>query len=82
MGDGMKPGRILLVVGTMFVWTSDLAIAQNTPCSGSKGGISHCRGWRFVCQDESTSASKQDCQTYRAGIYAKDKKGERDKGEK
>lgn len=48
------------------------AAATNTPCSGKKGGISHCRGAMFVCQDSSTSASKQDCRTYEGGRYDTD----------
>ena len=31
------------------------------PCSGSKGGISHCDGAKFICNDGSTSASKKHC---------------------
>ena len=37
------------------------AQAANAPCSGSKGGISHCAGPRFVCNDGSVSASKRTC---------------------
>jgi endonuclease G len=33
----------------------------NTPCSGKKGGISHCEGPKFVCNDGSTSRSKKSC---------------------
>ncbi len=40
------------------------AHAANTPCSGSKGGISHCQGKRFVCNDGSISASKKVCPGY------------------
>jgi len=36
--------------------------AANTPCSGSKGGISHCRGDIFICNDGSVSGSKKSCQ--------------------
>ena len=35
--------------------------ATNYPCSGSKGGVSHCAGPRFVCNDGSISASKRVC---------------------
>lgn len=38
--------------------------AQNTPCSGRKGGISHCEGDTFVCNDGSASASKRSCPSY------------------
>lgn len=40
------------------------AFAANTPCSGSKGGIDHCDGDRFVCKDGSYSASKKICSGY------------------
>jgi len=48
------------------------AYAANTPCSGMKGGISHCRGDKFVCVDGSTSASKKDCSSYMGGAFDKD----------
>ncbi len=35
------------------------AVAANYPCSGSKGGISHCNGATFVCNDGSISGSKK-----------------------
>jgi len=35
--------------------------AANTPCSGRKGGVSHCAGGSFVCNDGSISASKKVC---------------------
>lgn len=37
------------------------AQAQNQPCSGKKGGISHCANGKFVCNDGSISASKKMC---------------------
>jgi len=37
------------------------AQAANTPCSGKKGGISHCNGTKFICNDGSISRSKKDC---------------------
>lgn len=33
----------------------------NTPCSGKKGGVSHCSGGKFVCKDGSISRSKKVC---------------------
>lgn len=42
--------------------------AQNTPCSGKKGGISHCDGARFVCNDGSYSRSKKSCSSEDFGI--------------
>lgn len=35
--------------------------ARNTPCSGKKGGVSHCSSGKFVCKDGSISGSKQVC---------------------
>ena len=35
--------------------------AANKPCSGKKGGISHCQGGKFVCNDGTISESKQNC---------------------
>lgn len=43
------------------------SLASNTPCSGRKGGISHCQGSTFVCNDGSVSASKQNCTAYIGG---------------
>lgn len=37
------------------------AYAGNKPCSGAKGGISHCAAGSFVCNDGSISASKKIC---------------------
>lgn len=48
---------LLLVVWSLL----GTAQAQNTPCSGKKGGISHCEGASFVCNDGSTSRSKKAC---------------------
>jgi endonuclease G len=44
------------------------ALAQNTPCSGKKGGISHCDGSKFVCNDGSYSRSKKSCSSEDFGI--------------
>ncbi|WP_017906494.1 hypothetical protein [Pseudomonas asplenii] len=40
---------------------SGVALAANTPCSGSKGGIAGCDGETFLCNDGSISASKKNC---------------------
>lgn len=37
------------------------AWAGNTPCSGRKGGVSHCAAGQFVCNDGSISASRKLC---------------------
>ncbi len=42
--------------------TASLSLfAKNTPCSGKKGGVSHCQGPIFICQNGSKSQSKQKC---------------------
>jgi hypothetical protein len=43
------------------------AMASNTPCSGRKGGVSHCQGRTFICNDGSVSASKKDCSAESGG---------------
>lgn len=48
----------LLLTGMAF---SLPAAAANQPCSGRKGGISHCQGETLVCNDGSVSASKRSC---------------------
>lgn len=51
----------LTATGLLLCILTPLATAQNKPCSGSKGGISHCDGPRFVCNDGSYSQSKKTC---------------------
>ena len=36
-------------------------LASNKPCSGKKGGVSHCAGGKFVSNDGTVSASKKVC---------------------
>jgi endonuclease G len=48
-------------VYVIFLAISFTVQAQNAPCSGKKGGISHCDRARFVCNDGSTSRSKKNC---------------------
>lgn len=49
---------IVVIFLSLFVFT---ATAANKPCSGKKGGISHCSGEKFVCNDGSISKSKKIC---------------------
>jgi len=49
---------LVMALGTLQVSQS---VAANTPCSKKKGGVSHCSGGKFVCNDGSTSASKKVC---------------------
>ncbi|WP_309679468.1 hypothetical protein [Polaromonas sp.] len=52
-----------------ILWALTLATANaaNYPCSKGKGGVSHCMGSYFVCNDGSISQSKKICS---AGDYA------------
>jgi len=54
----MKKVLVVLLV-SLFSLT---ATAANKPCSGKKGGVSHCSGEKFVCNDGSISKSKKVCQ--------------------
>ncbi len=51
------------VLGALLVLPTGTG-AANTPCSGSKGGIDHCEGELFVCNDGSISGSKKNCSAY------------------
>jgi hypothetical protein len=50
-----------------FILAPAIGSAANYPCSGSKGGVDHCQGSTFVCNDGSVSASKKDCEVYEGG---------------
>lgn len=51
-----------LAVFTAIMLVSSPAMAKgNKPCSGKKGGVSHCSGGKFVCKDGSVSKSKKVC---------------------
>lgn len=55
----MKKLSFILLIGLLMSFYAD---AERKPCSGSKGGISHCTaGGKFVCNDGSISASKKTC---------------------
>ena len=43
------------------------ALAANTPCSGKQGGINHCEGSAFICNDGTLSQSKKNCSAYFPG---------------
>jgi len=54
-----------LIVAFIIVLISPFTVsAANTPCSGKKGGVSHCDGSKFVCNDGSYSQSKKSCSGY------------------
>lgn len=61
----------LILSGLLVSLISFGASAANYPCSKSKGGVSHCNGATFVCNDGSTSKSKKACSAATHG----DKKG-------
>ncbi|WP_297572621.1 hypothetical protein [uncultured Deefgea sp.] len=51
---------LLIAALSMFVAT---AYAQNTPCSGKKGGVAACtKDGKFICQNSTISQSKKICQ--------------------
>ncbi|WP_203455761.1 hypothetical protein [Legionella sp. MW5194] len=51
--------KLFAMLSCLFFSTNSLS--QNTPCSGKKGGISHCLNNYFVCMDGTISQSKQIC---------------------
>ncbi len=53
-----------LLMAAALAFASMAAGAANKPCSGSKGGISHCEGDTFICNDGSASASMRSCPAY------------------
>lgn len=54
--------KILLVfIVSMGISTIAEAGKGRQPCSGKKGGVSHCQGAKFVCNDGSISGSKKIC---------------------
>ncbi|MHC5306989.1 YdcA family protein [Bartonella sp. LJL80] len=60
----MKQFFIIFII---FSFALPLGAAANTPCSGRKGGISHCQGATFVCNDGSISASRKNCSVVMGG---------------
>lgn len=56
----MKNIILVLTVGLLAISTAEAGKGRQ-PCSGKKGGISHCQGSKFVCNDGSISASKKVC---------------------
>ncbi|VFR52731.1 hypothetical protein BRI6_1286 [plant metagenome] len=64
----MLRARLLLIAALLAI--PGAASAANTPCSGSKGGISHCEGETFVCRDGSASGSRKSCPAVFGGSSA------------
>jgi hypothetical protein len=42
--------------------TGEAQAQARGPCSGKKGGVSHCEGGKFVCKDGTTSRTKKICE--------------------
>jgi len=54
--------RALILVSALIGLVSfNIAYARNYPCSGKKGGVSHCQNGKFICKDGSISSSKMVC---------------------
>jgi hypothetical protein len=53
--------RLAVAALLAFAMTGAAEARGRTPCSGKKGGVSHCLGKFFVCKDGSTSQSKKVC---------------------
>lgn len=54
--------KLFLLFMVVLFWHPNV-LSQNLPCSGKKGGISHCVGTKFICNDGSASQSKKICET-------------------
>ncbi|BED47275.1 MULTISPECIES: hypothetical protein [Escherichia] len=55
-----KSIHILLIC--LFITLPITSFAKNYPCSGKKGGVSHCTSdGKFVCNDGTPSKSKKIC---------------------
>ena len=57
----MKKVLLLGLLAFSFASVTEAAGRGKQPCSGKKGGISHCQGSKFVCNDGTISASKKVC---------------------
>jgi endonuclease G len=66
----MRLIQLFLLIIAVFL--SIPALSSNVPCSGAKGGVSHCNGSSFVCHDGSISGSKKICSANNALVQQKD----------
>lgn len=60
--------RHFMLVASLFSMAATASYSANKPCSGKKGGISHCMGQFFICRDGTTSQSKKDCRSF-GGVH-------------
>jgi len=61
---------VVLAIALLLTSLASTAQAQNYPCSGSKGGVSHCEGATWVCNDGTASGSKRNCSAVRGNRSA------------
>lgn len=66
----MKNIISVLFIVIFAITFSDTEARGNKPCSAKKGGISHCQGAIFVCNDGSVSQSKKNCSREHGGDSA------------
>lgn len=57
--------KVSTLAAVLLLATLPVAQAANYPCSGKKGGVSHCEGATFVCNDGTASRSKRNCSAER-----------------
>lgn len=58
----MKKLITVLMMSAVMVASADADARGRQPCSGKKGGVSHCtKDGKFVCRDGSISKSKKIC---------------------
>ncbi|WP_083200633.1 YdcA family protein [Kosakonia sacchari] len=58
----MFSNTIRNILVCLFVILPITSFAKNYPCSGKKGGVSHCTSdGKFVCNDGTISKSKKTC---------------------
>jgi hypothetical protein len=58
-----RTAALALCMAWASIITPQTADAANTPCSGKKGGVSHCYNGKFICKDGSMSQSKKTCRS-------------------
>lgn len=73
----MNTMRCFFVSGLIGFAMFTTAQAANYPCSGRKGGVSHCMGQYFVCNDGTVSQSKKICSAGEHPPPAKPLKGQK-----
>src|SRR5690606_6384287 len=71
MQEKKSPGyRQAFIAILLSLGLAGTCAAANQPCSGKKGGVSHCDGELFVCNDGSISGSKRSCSAQAGGRSA------------